>query len=62
MEWELLEVMNILFSTLSGLDYIGKRKQTGIFVKEEQSHRYSDEQKPRSENEQTTRTSFLADD
>jgi hypothetical protein len=42
----LMEVISVLFDTLSGLDYIGKRKETQIFVKEEQ--------KPKR--------SFLADD
>lgn len=57
---EFIEVMRKLFVTLSGLDYIGKQKETGIFVKEEQSSRISIEQNDVREDHHTRR-SFLAD-
>ena len=58
-----LEVLDLLFTTLSGLDYIGKRKQTGIFVKEERSQRnLNNEQSDYSSNHEVKRSSFLADD
>jgi len=59
---QLLEVIVNLFTTLSGLDYIGKRKQAGIFVKEEQAKKYEDDYIQNVEVPKAPRTSFLADD
>jgi hypothetical protein len=57
-----LETLDSLYSTLSGLDYIGKRKQTGIFVKEEQSGLYSDDRPVNTQKDTPVRKSFLADE
>jgi len=46
--------MSLVFSSLAGLDYIGKKRETGIFVKEQAILPDADFQEKR-------RNSFLAE-